>query len=709
MPQRSGANDVNPISLRTFRTWSDRHIRLGLTIAMVWFVAESRGVADDRLLGAMPDDAAIGVLIERPRQDFPTRLIEPILHAAMPSRSVAVAIVKAVEKLTAPTLVCFNTPMLTGEKADFVVMLDLRNRAFDVDEFVEKHVVDVIESVWKSEGSSSNKLTINKSTEVRKATVDSGKQTLFTYSVKDKRALFSTNAIDVLHWRSGTWPKRAWGERGDVKSLLAKLSPDAAITVVVNPEPLIRLIPKPKPNSGEDLALRILAPTDVNAVAAELGWDKRGIRLRLLAALADPCHGMLGALSGSGGSSSTFGILPEDFFAVGRVGFNSGASIIDGLYRITDSFDPGISEEYRTEISEFENDTKVNFTTDVLGGLSGEAVFGVRVDFLKKPPIAWTVVCPLSDAERFKDSLAKLEKHFNLKAATVPVGELPVRFVQDGGPIAWAIHDKRLIVAESPITIGEIAATKPSTITGEPRRDALRDCRKALGGFEQVCVMADIEQFFVKAPLGAVFLGASGTKLLRGTSAGLSFSTRDRIAELQARWIKTARLDKKEAPARETTGEAGSNEDDFDIEPLVGLLVEATGNARSEAQRTVVMSNMRFIGQGMYIWAQSHKDQFPATLEELVSGGMVTLDQFANPRDGTGPKSAEDVTRDGNVIYRPGLSTASDPREILLAEKNPQDGGASFLFVDGHVEFIPEPRATELIEQIKSGAAEIRR
>ena len=696
---------MNPLSFSTFRASSGRRIRLGLTFSIVWFVAESRGVADDRLLGAMPDDAAIAVLVEHPRQVFPTKLIEPLLHAAMPSRSVASAIMKGVEKLTVPTMICLYTPVLTGEKVDFVVMLDLRSRAFDTDEFVEKHVVEVIEAAGKSRGGDLEKLEIDKSKDVRQA--KAGKETLFAYTVKDKRAMFSTRALDVLHWRNGSWPKRAWGERADVRSLMARLSSDAAITVVVNPEPLIRLIPNPKPNSGEDLALRILAPSDVKAAAAELGWDKRGMRLRLLASLADPCQGMLGALSGTGGSSNTLGIVPEDFFVVGRIGFTSGASIIDGLYRITDSFDLAISEEYRAEIDEFQKDTQVNFTTDVLGGLTGEAVFGVRVDFLKKPPIAWSVVCPLGDADRFTDSLAKLEKQFNLKAATVPVGQLPVRFVQDAGPIAWAVHDKRLIVAESPITVGEIAATKPSSISGEPRRHTLRDCRKALGGFEQVCVMADIEQFFVKAPLGAVFFGAGGTKLLRGTSAGISFSTRDRVAELQARWIKNVRTDKKDAI--DSSADDAASEDDFDVESLVGLLAEATGNARSEAQRTVVMSNMRLIGQGMYIWAQSHKDQFPATLEELVSGGMVTLDRFTNPRDGNGPKTAEDVTRDGNLIYRPGLSTSSDQREILLAEKSSYDGGASFLFVDGHVEFIPEPTASELIEKIKSGAAEVRR
>jgi len=690
---------------------ANRRFMQGLVSYLVLLASVDRASASEQLFNAVPKDAALAILIDQPRQTLPTKLIEPILGVAMPSKTVANAIVKCVEHLPVPTLICIYPPMLKGEKADLFVMLDLGSRAFDVDEYVEKRLVPAIEAVWQAGIDPPEKFEIDKAKDVRRATVRSLKEPLFAYTTKDKRALLSTRPLDVLHWRSGAWPKGAWGDRTEVKSLLARLSKDAAVTVLVNPDPLIRLIPDPKPNSNEDLALRILAPTDVKAAAAEFSWDKRAIQFRVLASLADPCRGVLGALSGTGGSSNSFGILPEDFFVVGRVGFTSGASIIDGLYRISDSFDAAISEEYRTEIGEFQKDTGVNFTTEVLGGLTGEAVFGLRVDFMKSPPIAWTVVAPLGNAEQFADSTAKLEKHFGLKAATVPVGELPVRFVRDGGPIAWAIHDKRLIIAESPQTIGEIAAMKTSGISGEPRRETLRNCRKALGGFEQVCVLADVDQFFAKAPIGAMVLGANGTRLLRGTTAGVSFTTRDRVAELKLHWMKNApSRDKKKNTAQDPSEEPSNDDDAFQLEPLVSLIAETTGNARSQAQRTVVMSNMRAIGQALHIWANDHKNQFPATLEELVTAGIVSIDQFANPYDGTGPRRAEEVTRDGNVIYRPGLTPSSDPGEIVLAEKSIVNGeGANFLFVDGHVEFIPEPQASELIEKIKSGAAEVRR
>jgi len=690
----------------TVRLTSHKPRWMQWAICSLFLLSADTAFSSERLFESVPDDAVAAILIERPRQDFPAKLIKPILGVAMPSRALATSVVNAVEHLPVPTLIGMYAPTRDGHRLDFFALVDLRNRAFDVDHFVEKYLVPVLEAGSKRSGRPFDRVDIDKTGEARRVTLKPAKKALFAYAVKDKRAFLSTRLPDVQHWCGGNWPERTWTGRSDVKRLLARLSDAAAISVVVNPEPLIRLIPRPEPNSNEDLVLRILAPTDVKAVAGELAWDQRGIRLKGLASLADPCRGMLGSIVGTSGCSTTLGILPDDFFAVGRIGFNSGASIVDGIYQITDTFDPAIAEEYRTEIAEFKNETGVNFTTEVLGGLSGEAVFGARVDFMKRPPIAWTVVCPLGEPERFADSVAKLEKYYGLKAATVPIGELPVRFVQDGGPIAWAIHDKRLIVAESPQTVGEIAKVDPKSVSGEPKRDNLRDCRKALGGGEQFCLLVDIEQFFEKAPIGAMMLGASGTKLLRGSNVGLSFSTRQHVAELNVCWSRN----RKSADADVVSPDEPAEGDTFEMEALVSTLVEATGRGRDAAERTLVMANMRAVGQGLHLWAAEHKNQFPDDLSELVNDGLVTLAMFAKPGDESGPLRVEDIATLGNVIYRPGLSSTADPREILLAEKiDANAAGANFLFVDGHVEYVPEPEAGELIEKIKAGAAEVRR
>lgn len=686
-----------------------RHCAMAAPVAGVVFafvVACAPAFAGiERLIEAVPDDAVGAILTDSPRQKFPTSLIQPILDVTMPSRAVASSVADVIEHLSVPTLFGMYAPKPDGHRLDFFAFLDVGNRAFDSDQFVEKQVAALLQGTWKADGLPFDKLDVDKSGPVRRVIIRPGKDVLFAYAVRDKRVFASTRASDVLHWHGGKWPEHTWAKHKGIQRLVPMLSPDAAVTLLVNPDPLIRLIPRPEPNSSEDLLLRVLAPTDVKAAAGEFAWDKTGIRLKVLASLADPCRGVLGSIVGQGGTSTTLGILPEDFFVVGRIGFASGASIIDGLYHITDSFDPEISGEYRTEIAEFQNETGVNFTTDILGGLTGEAVIGVRLDFMKKPPIAWTVVCPLADPVRFNDSVARMEKHYGLKVDTLPMGETPVRFVKQGMPVAWGVHDKRLIIAESPLTVGEITKVDPATVSGEPRRATLRACRKALGGVEQFCVLADIEQFFVKAPMGAMVFGAGGTKLMRGTSAGISFATRKQVAELSFRWMKNAAGGRSKGDGDETIDESP-----FEMAELVTTLVEATGRARDTAKQTVVMANMRAIGTGLHMWAADHKNQFPSDLADLVRTGVVSLDVFADPHTGTGPANADEIATASFVIYRPGLSASSDPGEIVLAEKA-VDGapGASFLFVDGHVEFVPEPEAGALITKMKSGAVEVRR
>ncbi len=84
--------------------------------------------------------------------------------------------------------------------------------------------------------------------------------------------------------------------------------------------------------------------------------------MRVLAALAPECKGVAGVFAGPAAPSATMGIFPDDYFVVGRTAFSSGAAIVDGLYRVTDTFDPEISKEYREEAGEFQKDTGVDFT-----------------------------------------------------------------------------------------------------------------------------------------------------------------------------------------------------------------------------------------------------------------------------------------------------------------------------------------------------------
>src|SRR5262249_15029876 len=147
------------------------------------------------------------------------------------------------------------------------------------------------------------------------------------------------------------------------------------------------------------------------------------------------------------------------------------------------------------------------------------------------------------------------------------------------------------------------------------------------------------------------------------------------------------------------------------IDSIAQVLQAAMGGAdtaRLHAQRQISMSNMRGIGQSLYIYAQTHGDSFPPDLAEVVRGGMIGVQQLTSPYDGAGPTSADDVAEKCAYIYRPGFRTSDDPTQVVAAERSVQAGeGASFLCLDGHVEFVAEPRASELIAKIQSGEKSI--
>jgi len=66
------------------------------------------------------------------------------------------------------------------------------------------------------------------------------------------------------------------------------------------------------------------------------------------------------------------------------------------------------------------------------------------------------------------------------------------------------------------------------------------------------------------------------------------------------------------------------------------------------------------------------------------------------------------------VIYRPGLNQsnlngATMGTTAILAEREVHDNGINVLFVDGHTEWVEQPRASEILEEIKAAAAETKR
>jgi prepilin-type processing-associated H-X9-DG protein len=131
----------------------------------------------------------------------------------------------------------------------------------------------------------------------------------------------------------------------------------------------------------------------------------------------------------------------------------------------------------------------------------------------------------------------------------------------------------------------------------------------------------------------------------------------------------------------------------------VSILLPSLNRARETANRVKCASNERQIGQGILLWANDHKGQYPPTLGDLATDGDLTPEVFICPSGNTAlPKDyktmapadlAKWVNEHADYVYvGAGQNTMIGADQVVLYEK-PADHttGMNILFGDGHVEF----------------------
>lgn len=672
--------------------------------------------AADKLIELIPADAFAALYVERPQRALPPKLLEPFFHAMTGDKTQAAAWVEAVKRIRGPALIGFLTPPPGQEDPDLFIIIELAGPPEEADELVEKSFLPVVEAALRNEGQEG--LKFDKSQPARRILQTSG-EPLFAYAVKEKLAFGSTRMPLSQRWLSGEWPKNRWVDQPGVRKLLGRLPREFSARVLFNPVPLLEKYPKPKPNSYDELTQKIFAPQDILAAAADVHWGAESLSIQLAAALAEECHGPFRNFARPATPARLLGVFPEDFVAVGRIGWNSPADLVAGAYAITDAFDPGISAEYREELEEFRKETGVDWDGGILGNL-GEMAFGVRVDFTRKSPVGWVLAFPIADEARFREQFDKLVDHFKLEFDDVEKDGLLVRKARlgkadsvgektssAGGLSAggfWLAIDKGvLIVGGDREIVADVAKQAAAGDRTEPASPNLRACCKVLGDVHHAAVMLDIEQLRNKVPIMPIAAGPALGPLLMQGFAGGALTVQEGVVRLNLLWsLRSAGRTSQPAAA---SGPASPQAEDAFV-ALVRVLGESLAQARQQSRRVVSMANMSGIGKALYIYADGHKGAFPESLKALLRAmpDEVSLKQLVSPYDGKGPKSIDEVERKSYLVYRPGLTTADAQTRVLLGEREIHDGGACFLFLDGHVDFVLDPRASELLKEIAEGS-----
>lgn len=667
--------------------------------------AGGHAIGNDRLLDAMPNDAAGVLVVDFPQRALPPSLLEPLLKVLAPSEDAARKTLEAVKRMPGGFVVGVIPPPTDDRPPIVVVAMDLSKPGIEFDAWLEKQVMPALEALAGSEVAGAFRL--EKGKDAARIIRLADDKPVFSIQVKGKIAFGTNKPPLVLQWRRGDYPKKPWAGLPGMRRLIKQLGKDSAMRLLFNPQPLHRYLPKkPKPNSEEEMLLKAMSPTDVEAAALDLDWTRRGLTIRVAVALAEQCKGIAAALDRPPNAARCLGLFPDDFQMLGRVGWTSAGGLFDGLYQLTDQFDETISAEYREEIAEFRKETSVNWDTDLLGNLVHEVAFGLRVDFTRRNPIGWAAVLPLRDEKAFSRQFEALIAHFDLTFKDEDVESPRVRTAVGTTPVSVAVTHGLLILADGPDTIVDIAKRSAMKAEAKPAGETLRRCYEALGENNQLAVMLDIEKLRRNAPFLPAAVGPALAPLLAEGAVGVAMTLEDRVARIDLRWDLAGSGATRQDLTTPTPG------GDEAMATIVGTLTQSFLAARRQARSYVSAANMRTIGMALRVYADQHKGEFPESLAALLRAmpDSVSLESLTSPYDGIGPKSIDEVETKACVIYRPGLTVRSDPAEVIMVERRTDRvSGAHFLFVDGHVEFIAVPRAQELIDLIEAGAAEIRR
>lgn len=137
--------------------------------------------------------------------------------------------------------------------------------------------------------------------------------------------------------------------------------------------------------------------------------------------------------------------------------------------------------------------------------------------------------------------------------------------------------------------------------------------------------------------------------------------------------------------------------------------------AKETANRVKCSANMKTIGLAILQYAADNRGAFPARLEDLLLTQDITSESFVCPSSNdkpapgaTGKEQAQKLTAAGFCSYiyvGRNLRTNASPDTVVLYEplNDHKNEGCNMLFADGHVDWVDEKNAQQVIAQLKAG------
>ena len=135
----------------------------------------------------------------------------------------------------------------------------------------------------------------------------------------------------------------------------------------------------------------------------------------------------------------------------------------------------------------------------------------------------------------------------------------------------------------------------------------------------------------------------------------------------------------------------------------VAVMMPALANARAEARGAVCWNNLRQIGLGMAMYTTDHEDAWPDSLEDLVTAGYFDSDEvFTCPVQLDSEDFGEDSV--SGYEYRKPPAGAGESCMVVYDRQPAHRGGRNVLFVDAHIEWLPEEEFQRRLAEQESAA-----
>ena len=361
------------------------------------------------------------------------------------------------------------------------------------------------------------------------------------------------------------------------------------------------------------------------------------------------------------------------------------------------------------EVAEVEAGLGFKIRQDLLAGLAGPmSLLAVEVPN-SIPPTGLILMAKLSRPDAMDKTLASLakivadESNKSIQVGTMVQDGYTVRCIS-GTPLAmvqlmptWVVAKDRLILASNNTLCSQALR---QFVSGSSPKNPLR----STASYRQVCARlpealvslqyADTPRQFKQVlramqpywPLATMAVAHLGIQL------PVALPSFDRIVEQMPPSVFYC-WQEKDGLRWHSTGSSMDAAAVTGVAVGAAIAVPALARTRTQAMRVASMNNLKRIGLGCIMYADSHSGLLPPSLQSLVDGGLIQAKALQSPRT----SSAEGKPF---YLYLSGQTTKMDPQNIVAYEDPDQVvEGINAVFLEGHVEFLRHEAFKKRLEE----------